>query len=171
MFESKRTKTWDAKWLGKLREDMRAAKADIAVIVTVTLPKGVETFELIEGVWVTGMPAAMALTSALRVVLQEAHSARVAGEGLATKAEIMYRYLTGPAFKARIQAAVEAFNTLQDGLRKEKAAIQRQWAVREATHDKAIAALVGMHGDLGGIAGASLPELEGASLEALAPAA
>jgi hypothetical protein len=169
LFESKRTKTWDQKWLAKLREDMREAKADIAVLITATMPRGVETFELIEGVWVTGMTTAMPLTSAMRLVLQEAHSARVVGEGIATKSEMVYKYLTGPAFRARLQAAVEVFNALQDGLRKERAAMQRQWAFREGAHEKAIGALVGMHGDLGAIAGASLPELEGTEMAALAP--
>ena len=47
------TKNWVDGWLPKLRDDQRAAKAEMAIIVTQTLPKGVETFDLIDGVWVT----------------------------------------------------------------------------------------------------------------------
>src|ERR1041384_3587260 len=53
LWESKRTKNWSDGWLVKLRDDQRAAKAEIAVIVTQTLPKVVESFDLIDGVWVT----------------------------------------------------------------------------------------------------------------------
>ena len=38
LWESKRTKTWSDGWLAKLRQDQRAAKADIAVIVSQALP-------------------------------------------------------------------------------------------------------------------------------------
>ena len=46
LWESKRTKNWSDGWLAKLRDDQRIAKADIAIIVSTTLPKGVETFDL-----------------------------------------------------------------------------------------------------------------------------
>jgi len=52
LWESKRTKNWSDGWLVKLRDDHRAAKADIAMIVSSALPKGVESFDLIDGVWV-----------------------------------------------------------------------------------------------------------------------
>jgi hypothetical protein len=53
IWESKRTKNWSDAWLTKLREDQRAAKAEIAVIVSQSLHKEVETFGLVENVWVT----------------------------------------------------------------------------------------------------------------------
>lgn len=49
LWESKRTKNWSDGWLAKLRDDQRAAKADVAIIVSQSLPKGVETFDQIEG--------------------------------------------------------------------------------------------------------------------------
>jgi hypothetical protein len=51
LWESKRTKIWNDGWLAKLRDDQRAAKADIALIVSSALPKGVETFDLVDKVW------------------------------------------------------------------------------------------------------------------------
>src|SRR5690606_35422215 len=51
--ESKRTKHWSDSWLAKLRDDQRAAKAEISVIVSQTLPREIETFDVIDGVWVT----------------------------------------------------------------------------------------------------------------------
>src|SRR4030042_6797886 len=48
LWESKRTRNWSDGWLIKLREDQRAAKAELAVIVSQALPKEVQTFDLIE---------------------------------------------------------------------------------------------------------------------------
>ena len=53
LWESKRTKNWSDGWLVKLREDQRTAKAEIAVLVSQVLPKGVESFDVVDGVWVT----------------------------------------------------------------------------------------------------------------------
>jgi hypothetical protein len=50
LWEAKRTKNWSDGWLGKLREDQRAAKADLALIVSHALPKGLQTFDQIDGV-------------------------------------------------------------------------------------------------------------------------
>jgi hypothetical protein len=52
LWEAKRTKNWSDGWLGKLRDDQRAAKADAALIVSQALPKGLQTFDYIDGVWV-----------------------------------------------------------------------------------------------------------------------
>ena len=70
-------------------------------------------------------------------------------------------------FRQRIEAIVEAFSTMQVDLAAEKKAIQRQWAKREIQIDKVMQSTVGMYGDLQGIAGKSLQEIEGLSFPAL----
>lgn len=167
LWESKRTKNWSDSWLGKLREDQRAAKAEIAVIVSQALPKGMETFELIDGVWVTHPRAAIPVAMTLRNTLLEVASARQATEGQQTKMEMVYQYLTGPHFRQRIQAIVEAFSSMQEDLDKEKRAITKQWAKREEQIHRVMQATVGMYGDLQGIAGKTLQEIEGLGFPAL----
>ena len=44
IWESKRTKRWDDGWLGKVKDDQREAKGDVAVIITETLPKDIKMF-------------------------------------------------------------------------------------------------------------------------------
>ena len=44
LWEAKRTKNWSDGWLAKLREDQRAAKADVALLVSHALPKGLQSF-------------------------------------------------------------------------------------------------------------------------------
>jgi len=160
LWESKRTKNWSDGWLPKLRNDKRAAKADLALIVSDALPKGVETFDLIEGVWVTGTRSAIPIAVALRQSLIELSTARQANEGQQTKMEIVYQYLTGPRFRHRIEAIVEKFSDMQADLDKERKTMTPSWAKREAQIRGVIESTVGMYGDLQGIAGRALPEID-----------
>jgi len=167
LWESKRTKNWSDGWLIKLRDDQRTAKAELAVIVSQALPKSVETFDLIDGVWVAHPRAALPIAVTLRHTLIEIATARQASEGQQTKMEMVYQYLTGPRFRQRVEAIVEAFSSMQQDLYKEKKAITKQWAKREEQIDRVMQATVGMYGDFQGIAGKTLQEIEGLELRAL----
>lgn len=167
LWESKRTRNWSDTWLPKLREDQRTAKAEIAVIVSQALPKDVETFETIDGVWVTHPRAMLPVAAILRQSLIEVSLARLASEGQQTKTEMIYEYLTGPRFRQRVEAIVEAFSTMQVDLDKEKKAILKQWAKRDEQINRVMQATVGMYGDLQGIAGKTLQEIEGLDMLAL----
>jgi hypothetical protein len=161
LWETKRTKAWSDGWLPKLREDQRNAKADIAVIVSQTLPKNTESFEMIDGVWVTHPRTLLPVACVLRHSLIEIEAARRASEGQQTKAELAYQYLSGSRFRQRVQAIVEAFTSMQEDLEKEKRAIIKQWAKRDEQIGRVMQATVGMYGDLQGIAGKSIQEIEG----------
>ncbi len=167
LWESKRTKNWSDGWLAKLREDQRAAKAEVSVLVSQALPKGVETFDVIDGVWVTNPRAALPVATLLRHTLMQLSVARHIGEGQQTKTEMVYQYLTGPKFRHRVEAIVEAFSSMKDDLDRERKAIMKQWAKRDEQIERVLVATVGMYGDLQGIAGKSLQEIEGLSLLAL----
>lgn len=80
---------------------------------------------------------------------------------------MIYQYLTGPRFRHRVEAIVEAFTTMQEDLDKERRAIMKQWAKREEQIERVMGATVGMYGDLQGIAGKSLQEIEGLEFPAI----
>ena len=167
LWESKRTKNWSDGWLVKLREDQRTAKAEVAVLVSQVLPKGVESFDVVDGVWVTSPRAVLPVATVLRHTLLQVSTARQVSEGQQTKTEMVYQYLTGPRFRHRVEAIVEAFSSMQEDLAAEKKAIQRQWAKREIQLNNVLQSTAGMYGDLQGIAGKSLQEIEGLELPAL----
>ena len=73
----------------------------------------------------------------------------------------------GPRFRHRVEAIVEAFSTMKEDLDKERKAIMKQWAKREEQIERVMGATVGMYGDLQGIAGKSLQEIEGLEMKAL----
>jgi hypothetical protein len=164
LWESKRTKNWSELWLSKLRDDQRKAKADVALIVSNTLPRGVHTFDYVDGVWVTEARCAIPVAIALRQSLMELSATRQAREGQQTKMELIYQYLTGPHFRQRIEAIVEKFADMQEDLDKERRAMTRLWAKREGQIRGVLEATAGMYGDLQGIAGKALDEIEGISL-------
>jgi hypothetical protein len=160
LWESKRTKNWSDGWLAKLRDDQRAAKAEIALIVSAALPKGVETFDLIDNVWVSEPRFAIPLAIALRESLINLASSRQAAVGQQTKMELVYQYLTGPRFRHRIDAIVEKFTDMQADLDRERKTMMRMWAKREEQLKGVLDSTAGLYGDLQGIAGRAMQEIE-----------
>jgi hypothetical protein len=160
LWESKRTKSWSDSWLPKLRDDQRAAKAQIAIVISIELPKDVTTFRFVDGVWVSSRACSLSLASALRAGLLEVAAAKRAAEGRHDKMEFLYGYLSGQEFRHRVEGIVEAFTTLREDLETEKRAIQKSWAKREKQLERAVVCTSGMYGDLHGIIGKSLPQIE-----------
>ncbi|MGJ4942091.1 DUF2130 domain-containing protein [Bradyrhizobium sp. HKCCYLS1011] len=160
LWESKRTKNWSDGWLAKLRDDQRAAKAEIAMIISTALPKGVDGFDLIDGVWVAEPRFAVPLSLALRQSLIDLASSRLAQEGQQSKMELVYAYLTGPRFRHRIDAIVERFTEMQSDLDRERKTMMRLWAKREEQLRGVLDSTAGLYGDLQGIAGRAMQEIE-----------
>ena len=53
IWEAKRAENWSDKWLQKLKDDQQEAKADLAVLVTTEMPKGVtDPFVRVGDIWV-----------------------------------------------------------------------------------------------------------------------
>lgn len=167
LWESKRTKNWSDGWLAKLREDQRAAKAEIALIVTQVLPKDVDSFNLIDGIWVTSPRFAIPVAIALRHSLIGLANARLAGEGQHSKMELIYQYLIGPRFRQRIEAVVEKLSDMHKDLDRERKTMTKLWAKREEQIRCVAESTAGMYGDMQGIAGRTLQEIEGLELPLL----
>ena len=167
LWESKRTKNWSDGWLGKLRDDQRTAKADVAVIVSRVLPNGCEGFDFIEGIWVVEPRCAIPIAIALRQSIVELAGVRQTREGLQTKMGMVYEYLTGPRFRQRVEAIVERFSEMHEDLDKERRAVMRLWAKREEQIRGVIDSTAGMYGDLQGIGGKAFREIEGLEIPRL----
>jgi hypothetical protein len=167
LWETKRTKNWTDGWLPKLRADQRAAGAELAILVSKALPKEVDTFGHVDGIWVTDFPFIVPLAIALRQSLIEVAGTRHAQEGQATKMELVYQYLTGPKFRHRVEAIVEKFSDMHADLDRERKTMTRLWAKREAQIQGVIESTAGMYGDLQGIAGKAFQEIDGLGISLL----
>jgi Uncharacterized protein conserved in bacteria (DUF2130) len=129
--------------------------------------RGSSRLNLIDGVWVTDVRCALPVAIALRQSLIELSAVRHAGEGQQNKMELVYQYLTGPRFRHRIEAIVEKFSDMQADLERERKAMTRMWAKREVQIRGVIESTIGMYGDLQGIAGSTLQEIDGLNLQLL----
>jgi hypothetical protein len=92
--------------LPKLRDDQRRSGADIALIVSQTLPRHTDNFDLVDGIWVSHPRYAIPLAVALRQTLIEVQSTRLVQQGQQTKTEQVYQYLTGIKFRQRVEAVI-----------------------------------------------------------------
>jgi len=163
LWEAKRAQRWSHAWTAKLREDMRAAGAVAGVVVTTSFPPDWPPdrhFGLHEDVWVTAPSAAIPLAAALREGLLEAWRARLASANKGEKMEAVYDYLTSPQFAQKLRAVYEAFTRMRAELDSERAATQQRWNRREKQIQLATAQLLGIAGDLQGLAQQDLPQLE-----------
>ena len=160
LWESKRTRNWSDEWIIKLKDDQRSAKADLSVIVSEALPKGFHHFRKIETVWVTDIPSAISLALALRTLLIQIAITREIETGKEEKKEVIYNYLTGLEFRNRVQAIMESFIAMKKDLDSEKRSMESIWAKRDKQIEKVVLNIAGMHGDLEGIVGTSLPSIK-----------
>jgi hypothetical protein len=165
-WETKNAQNWNPKWLEKLRADMISNKSEFGVLVSTVLPNGVNHFGLVDGLWVCDLTVWPILASTLRQQLMALTFARLSAQGRDTKMEILYRYLTGPEFRERVNAILRTFVGMKEQLEKEKRALIKQWGAREKQIETVVDGLSGMYGDLQGIIGsASLPEISSLKLE------
>lgn len=167
IWEAKRAEHWSEKWLQKLKDDQQEAQADLAVLVTTAMPKGVsEPFVRIGDVWVVSPQVLRPMAETLRVILLEVHKLRVASSGQAEKVEQLYHYMSGPGFSQRVRTMLDSFTAMQTDLNTEKRAMTKIWAKRQTQIDRVMKSMLTVVGELQAISQNSLPELE--ALEALA---
>jgi hypothetical protein len=160
LWETKSTKSWSNSWIDKLKDDQREIGADVSVLVSETLPKEIENFDNLNGIWVTSYRLAIALATVLRQNLIEINFAKRSSVGKNEKMEAIYQYLSGPEFRQKVEAIVETFTGMQEQLNKEKRAMIKIWKEREKQIERITLNTINMYGELKGIIGASLPEIK-----------
>jgi len=167
LWEIKRTKNWSGGWIAKLKQDQRNKQAEMAVIMSEVIPDEIDGSGQVDGVWVVDYKNAIRTATALREGLYSTAKERALHIGKGTKMEAVYDYLTGAKFKNHIESIYEKHTALREDLAKEKAFMNRMWARREAQIDGVISSSMGMYGDLEGIAGKVMPEIDTHDIELL----
>jgi hypothetical protein len=151
LWECKNAKNWSDGWIAKLKDDQRTLRADVAILVTASLPKGCTHFSVVEGVVVTNFACAAPVASLVRAQLLQLTQTRSAVVSKDQKLELLYRYLSGIEFRQRVEAIVEAFERMRDDLDQERRAAERQWAKRVKQIESVTFNIAGMYGDLQGL--------------------
>lgn len=167
-WESKQTKAWTEDWVQKLKDDGHNIKADLLVLVSEAQPKNIANFGIYKGIWVTNFNSIVGLTTALRSQLVTVRGALSSQENKEEKKDILYNYLCSHAFSNKIESIVENFINMKTSLEQEKNAMMRIWAKRETQLNRLTENTAKMYGEIQGIAGNKLPEMEILSLESAA---
>ena len=160
LWEAKRAKNWSGDWIEKLKGDQRAAKAELAVIVTTCPPEGLRGMALVDGVWVCELLFSVALATALRQGLISTAAQRVQDSNRGGKMAAIYDHLCSIEFRHHVEAIVDSFLGLKVQLETEMRAFAKQWKEREQQLQKAINHTAMLYGGIQGIAGReALPEI------------
>lgn len=167
LWESKRTKAWNGDWVGKAIDDQQAVKATAVCIVSAALPPGIEHLDQKSGIWITSWSCVRLVAGLLRHGLLEVSQARAATDGQHSKMEMLYNYMASEELRGRLRGIVEPYLEMEKDLRSEMRAINIRWKKRRKQLDRVMLSATGLYGDLQGIIGSGLQEIEAMELLAL----
>jgi len=168
IYESKRTKNWSNSWIEKLKSDMRTRSADVAILVTQAYPKDMDKFGERDGIWTCSFSEVTGVAALLRSSIVRVSDVVKSQENKGEKMQMLYNYLTGNEFRGQMEAIVEGFMSLRNGITKERAQMEKIWKEREKQLEKVLLNTSGLYGSVKGIAGVSvrdIPLLEGGEQE------
>ena len=159
IYESKRTKDFGGDWIEKLKKDMRSIGADVAVIVSQTYPKGMDSFGEKDGVWICSFEEVKAVAYVLRDGLVRLYAASKSQENRGDKMHMLYDYLTSSEFSGQWKAISEGFMSMKISIQQERNAMERMWKAREKQLEKVLLNAVHIGGSIEGIAGKDIIKL------------
>lgn len=161
LWEAKRHEDWQDKWIQKLKDDQMEQNAEIAIIVTTTMPKGCdELFTQMDDVWIVSDQLIKPFANTLRYSLIETSKQKQTNIGKDEKKELIYNYLNSPQFVQKVKSVLGTFVNMKIDLDKEKASIQRIWKKRESQIERVVNNISSIVGELQGLSQGSLSELE-----------
>ena len=165
LWEIKRTKAWKDSWITKLKEDLRAEKANVPVIISISLPKDIKSgFELYKGVWVVGFNLVLPVATIIRKNLLDVLYQKAVASHKGGKSEVLYEYITSHEFKQQLEAMVEVYREIQGQIIKEKAAYARIWKLREGQMQRLISSTANVVGSIQGRIGQAVLPVKGLEL-------
>ncbi len=153
IYESKRTKDFGGDWIEKLKTDMRNFGADVAVIVTQTLPKGMERFGEKDGVYICTFSEVKSVALLLRNAILKIFDAKKSQVNKGDKMVLLYDYLIGNEFNEQWKAIREGFMSMKLSIQRERDTMEKLWKAREKQLEKVLLNAAHIRGSIEGIAG------------------
>ncbi len=163
-YESKRTKDFQAIWIEKFKADMREKNADIGVLVTEAMPADLRRLGLKDGIWICTYDEFKGLCTVLRESIIQLSIVASTQENRGDKMHMLYDFLTSNTFRMQVEAIVEGFSSMKEGMEYEKRAMQRIWKEREKQLEKVITNTIDFYGSIKGIAGNAVQSVKALEL-------
>lgn len=160
IYESKRTKDFSKEWVEKLKADMRGQGADVAILVTQTMPKDMDRFGDRDGIWICTFTEVKALAMVLRDGVMKVAGALKSQENKGDKMHMLYNYLTSSEFAEQWKAIREGFQAMRLSIQKEREAMEKLWKAREKQLEKVLLNAAHIKGSVEGIAGSDSVDLK-----------
>ncbi|MGN7721599.1 DUF2130 domain-containing protein [Chitinophaga sp. 22620] len=160
IYESKRTNSFSQEWIEKLKADMRSQGADVAVLVTRTMPGNMDRFGEKEGIWICSFHEVKSLTYVLRDAILKIYNSAKNQENKGDKMHLLYHYLTSGEFAEQWSAIREGFRAMKASIQKEREAMEKLWKAREKQLEKVLLNAAHIKGSIEGIAGSDSVDLQ-----------
>ena len=84
----------------------------------------------------------------------------VSQENKSDKAHLIYNYVTGTEFRQNIEAILEGWLALKDGITRERVQMEKIWKEREKQIDKTLTNTAQFYGSIKGIAGNAVGDIQ-----------
>ena len=160
LFESKRTTTWGKEWIEKVKHDALNSKADVAVLVSQTLPdKMQDKFEFRDGVWICSFENVKLLTASIREGMINIYNLNRSQEGKGDKMQMLYDFMTSQEFANKWKNIRDVFKNMHLSIFKEKEIMEKLWKNREKQLERALLNSDHIMGSIEGIAGKNTIDL------------
>jgi hypothetical protein len=156
LWECKRTVSWNGTWVGKLSANTRKVGAALGVIVSETLPPGVEGSGRDGEVWICDFPSAVHLAAGLRLVLVAASQYEAANAARSDTSGRVYDYIATGGFASRCEAISRVVETMTTTLGRERRYYEQKWKEWERLIENVAGGVYGIADDLVGL-GAEIP--------------
>lgn len=165
LWETKRTKAWSDGWVAKLKDDLRAEKANVPIIVSAVLPNEAESgFGLKDGVWVVSFPLILPLARMVRDKLIEVAREKFMAQSKEGRAEQLYSFITSHEFRQQIEAILEEYSAMKQQIERERRAYEKMWSAREVQVERIFKSTARIVGGIQGTVGSSLSQIKGLEL-------
>jgi hypothetical protein len=115
-------------------------------------------------VWIGDYSTLRLLSATLRMSLVGVASANLASNNKDEISDLLFRYVTGPEFRQKVEAMIDTYKDMRETIDRDKRASIARWSKQEKQIEKVIAITAGTYGDLRGLIGSSMqsiPALEG----------
>ena len=130
IWECKKHKRWNDEWLATIRKNAIEYGADTMVIVTSTMPEGMESFGMVKDVFVCRYHEVDVVSTLLRHAVLKANNERIREQHMMSIQERVLEYVSGPEFAMAMSGIMQAYEEFEDDLRKEEQYMKRRWRAR-----------------------------------------
>jgi hypothetical protein len=159
IWEAKNATNFSNNWVDKLKGDISSAGADFGVIVWLSTNNDKNYDILANNIWVVKPKLAIFIAHLLINQLVAVAQVNKTAEFKDQKMAAMYKYVTGPEFKNRIESILTNYTAMKDELEKEKRATQLRWNKMDKMLRAMIDNTIGVYGDFQGLTNSNLMAL------------